>query len=88
LLSQRLFRRGGVLAPEDAVLAPGGRENPTPTKYTPTCLVVSHRRAVLERADQILLLERGQIADRGTLAELLARCEEMRRLYVQDPADA
>jgi ATP-binding cassette subfamily B protein len=46
-----------------------------------TCLVVSHRRAVLQRADQILVLENGHITARDTLAELLETSEEMRRLY-------
>jgi ATP-binding cassette subfamily B protein len=51
-----------------------------------TCLVVSHRPAVLERADQILLLQEGRLTASGTLRELLATSEEMRRLYVtQDP---
>jgi ATP-binding cassette subfamily B protein len=54
-----------------------------PTEYTPTCLVVSHRRAVLERADQILVLEEGRIVDRGTLDELLPRSEEMQRLCAE-----
>jgi ATP-binding cassette, subfamily B, bacterial len=46
-----------------------------------TCLVVSHRQAVLERADQILLLEDGRITGRGTLPELLASSTEMRQIY-------
>jgi len=46
-----------------------------------TCLVTSHRREVLERADQILLLEHGRIAARGTLEELVASNGEMCRLY-------
>jgi ATP-binding cassette subfamily B protein len=46
-----------------------------------TCLVVSHRRAVLERADQILLLEEGHLTASGTLEELLAQSHEMRQLY-------
>ena len=46
-----------------------------------TCLVVSHRRAVLERADQILVMENGRLTARGTLAELLETSEEMQRLY-------
>jgi len=50
---------------------------------TPTCLVVSHRRAVLERADQILLLEGGRITARGTLEQLLRTSAEMRRLYAE-----
>jgi len=46
-----------------------------------TCLAVSHRPAVLERADQILLLEDGRITARGTLDELLGTNATMRQLY-------
>ncbi len=46
-----------------------------------TCIVVSHRRAALERADQILLMDGGHIVDRGTLTELLDRSELMRSLW-------
>lgn len=49
-----------------------------------TCLVVSHRRAALTRADRILLMEGGRITDEGTLAELLERSEEMRALWAED----
>ena len=46
-----------------------------------TCLVVSHRPAVLQQADQILVLQDERITARGRLAELLESSEEMRRLY-------
>ena len=46
-----------------------------------TCLVVSHRREALQRADQILLMEGGCIVDRGTLTDLLARSTTMRDLW-------
>ena len=47
----------------------------------PTCLVVSHRRPALQRADQIILLHEGEIADMGKLQDLLERSQEMRHLW-------
>ena len=52
-----------------------------------TCLVVSHRRAALSRADQILVMDQGRVVDRGTLPDLLNRSELMRSLWAEE-ADA
>jgi len=49
-----------------------------------TCLVVSHRRSALLRADRILLLRDGRLEAVGTLDELLGSSEEMRRLWRGD----
>ena len=51
-----------------------------------TCLVVSHRRAALLRADRILLMENGRITDEGTLPDLLERSDEMRALWAEQDA--
>ncbi|WP_205857078.1 ABC transporter ATP-binding protein [Phytoactinopolyspora endophytica] len=49
-----------------------------------TVLVVSHRRAALERADQIVVLDRGQVVGSGSLDELLSTSPEMRRLWSEE----
>jgi len=46
-----------------------------------TCLVVSHRKAALSRADRIVLLSEGRIEAQGTAKELLASNESFRKLW-------
>jgi ATP-binding cassette subfamily B protein len=52
-----------------------------------TCLVVSHRRPALRRADQIIVLKEGRVEAVGTLVGLLESCAEMQSLWQGDWSD-
>ncbi|WP_336214647.1 ABC transporter ATP-binding protein [Nonomuraea sp. LPB2021202275-12-8] len=56
-----------------------------------TAVVIAHRLSTIRAADVILVVEDGQVAERGTHAELLAaggRYEELYRTQFADPAIA
>ncbi|HEY4028011.1 MAG TPA: ABC transporter ATP-binding protein [Candidatus Dormibacteraeota bacterium] len=46
-----------------------------------TCLAVSHRRATLRRADEVLVLAEGRVVACGALDELLRTCAELRAIW-------
>lgn len=46
------------------------REQQQNNNWTPTCLVVSHRRSVLRRADQIIVMKAGRVQAQGKFDEI------------------
>lgn len=46
-----------------------------------TLLVIAHRLSTIQNADQIVVLEKGRVVDRGTQGELLARCPLYRDMW-------
>jgi ATP-binding cassette subfamily B protein len=49
-----------------------------------TCLVVSHRRPLLRRADHIIVLKDGRVESEGTLNELIKTSVEMKELWKKE----
>jgi subfamily B ATP-binding cassette protein MsbA len=52
-----------------------------------TTIVIAHRLSTVRRADLIVVIERGQIIEQGTHAELLAQGGQYQRLYEMQFAD-
>ncbi len=78
-LARALVRRPRLLVLDDATssvdpsvereILEGLREAALPS----TVVIVAYRRATIELADEVVVLDEGRLADRGTHAELLAR---------------
>lgn len=52
-----------------------------------SCLVASHHRAVLSRADQIVVLDHGRVVATGSVEQLLRDSAEFRRLWREELID-
>ncbi|WP_235945440.1 ABC transporter ATP-binding protein [Metallococcus carri] len=95
-LARAVIRRPRLLVLDDATSAidpavetailTGLRERSAGT----TVLVVAYRMSTIALADSVIFLDRGRIADRGTHAELMQRCEGYRTLvtaYAREAAE-
>ncbi len=48
------------------------------------CLVIAHRLSTIRECDEIIVLERGRVVDRGSHAHLLAHCDRYQELVANE----
>ena len=46
-----------------------------------TSIIVAHRLATIQKADRVIVLEKGEIVEQGSISELLAKNGHFRKLY-------
>ena len=86
-IARALVRRPEILILDDSASAldlmtdARLREAIAGLDYRPTVFIISQRTASIMRADQILVLDDGRLAGKGTHAELMERCALYREIY-------
>ena len=49
-----------------------------------TCIVIAHRLSTIRTCDEIIVMNQGEVVDRGTHTELMERCEMYRNLIINE----
>ncbi|MBR7179942.1 MAG: ABC transporter ATP-binding protein [Oscillospiraceae bacterium] len=85
-IARALLRNSPVLILDDSVSAVDTKTekailaNLRATRAGKTTILIAHRISTIEGLDKILFIDEGRLVDAGTHAELLARCEDYRKM--------
>lgn len=81
LLWDRIYGFGSA-----ETLRAGSAHPPELCDWTPTCLVVTNRRAAVLRADHVIVLKDGRVVDQGDPVSLLHTCSELASILAKPSA--